>query len=78
MRGRLSGPLQNGGEAPSGFGLKAASQERAFDLRDPYKLNRAPLLRGGKRGCASALLALAEVLSSTAMTQAVHAPAQGV
>lgn len=60
MRGRLSGPLQNGGESPSGFGLKAASQERAFDLRDPYKLNRAPLLRGGKRGCATALIALAQ------------------
>ncbi len=27
--------------------------ERAFDLRDPYKLNRAPLLRGGKRGLSS-------------------------
>ena len=70
MRGRLSGPLQNGAEPPSGFGHKAASQERAFDLRDPYKLNRAPLLRGGKRGwgsvpscpCAS-LASLANALS---------------
>ncbi len=32
-----------------GFGHKAISHERAFDLRDPYKLNRAPLLRGGKQ-----------------------------
>ena len=27
--------------------------ERAFDLRDPYKLNRAPMLRGGKRRLSS-------------------------
>ena len=72
MRGRLSGTLQNGAESPSGFGQKAASQERAFDLRDPYKLNRAPLLRGGKRGWAPASAAHTTSLGSAPGLRVIH------
>ena len=44
--------------------------ERSFDLRDPYKLNRAPMLRGGKRRLSSlgsivcALLGVALLIGS--------------
>ena len=51
MRGRSSG---TDGAIKTAFGQRiTGGLERAFDLRDPYKLNRAPLLRGGKRGLTS-------------------------
>ena len=51
MRGRSSG---TDGALKTAFGQRVTGGlERAFDLRDPYKLNRAPLLRGGKRGLTS-------------------------
>ena len=47
MRGRSSG---TDGVIKTAFGQRiTGGLERAFDLRDPYKLNRAPLLRGGKQ-----------------------------
>ncbi len=47
MRGRSSG---TDGTIKTAFGQRiTGGLERAFDLRDPYKLNRAPMLRGGKR-----------------------------
>lgn len=47
MRGRSSG---TDGAIKTAFGQRVTGGlERAFDLRDPYKLNRAPLLRGGKQ-----------------------------
>ena len=47
MRGRSSG---TDGTLKTAFGQRiTGGLERAFDLRDPYKLNRAPMLRGGKR-----------------------------
>jgi hypothetical protein len=50
MRGRSSAS----DAGVSAFGQRISGGiERAFDLRDPYKLNRAPLLRGGKRGLSS-------------------------
>ncbi len=52
-------------ESQSSFGHRASEQERAFDLRDPYKLNRAPLLRGGKRRL-SGLPSYAAVMISAA------------
>lgn len=48
MRGRGSSQSYDA-ESHSSFGHRQSEQEHAFDLRDPYKLNRAPLLRGGKR-----------------------------
>ena len=67
MRGRSALSSQQGdADTNGGFGQKPVSQERAFDLRDPYKLNRAPLLRGGKRGTltsyATVLLAAAALV----------------
>jgi len=51
MRGRSSG---TDGVSKGAFGQRInGGLERAFDLRDPYKLNRAPLLRGGKRRLSS-------------------------
>lgn len=51
MRGRSSA---SDGAGISAFGQRVTGGlERAFDLRDPYKLNRAPLLRGGKRRLSS-------------------------
>lgn len=64
MRGR--GVTQpNDAESQSSFGHRGSEQERAFDLRDPYKLNRAPLLRGGKRRL-SGLPSYAAVMISAA------------
>ena len=68
MRGRSAG--SEGG--PMGaFGHRVSGGlERAFDLRDPYKLNRAPMLRGGKRRLSSlgsivcALLGVALLIGS--------------
>lgn len=48
MRGRGVSQSHDS-ESQSSFGHRGSEQEHAFDLRDPYKLNRAPLLRGGKR-----------------------------
>ncbi|BDA45779.1 hypothetical protein COCOBI_07-5660 [Coccomyxa sp. Obi] len=66
MRGRVSSPSYDA-ESHSSFGHRPSELERAFDLRDPYKLNRAPLLRGGKRRLSGLPSYAAVVLSAVVL-----------
>ena len=66
MRGRSASQSYDA-ESHSSFGHRQSEQEHAFDLRDPYKLNRAPLLRGGKRRLSGLPSYAAVVISAVAL-----------